>query len=127
MERLPPVGARPGAGQRVARVLADLVSLVRHVALDEDIEPYPALVQRRYVEWLKAQEAGGRAFTPEQRWWLDQVAAHIDINLEMTAEDFTAGAFFQRGGQVAALRAFGGGLMQVVDELNEALSGKIGT
>jgi type I restriction enzyme R subunit len=105
------------------RVLADLVSLVRHVALDEDIEPYPALVQRRYGEWLKAQEAGGRAFTPEQRWWLDQIAAHIGINLEMTAEDFTAGAFFQRGGQVAALRAFGGGLMQVVDELNDALGG----
>ena len=103
------------------RVLADLVSLVRHVALNEDIEPYPALVQRRYVEWLKAQEAGGRAFTPEQRWWLDQIAAHIGINLEMTVEDFTAGAFFQRGGQVAALRVFGGGLVQVVDELNEAL------
>jgi len=94
------------------------------VALDEDIEPYPALVQRRYVEWLKAQEAEGRAFTPEQRWWLDQIAAHIGINLEMTAEDFTAGAFFQRGGQVAALRAFGGGLLQVVDELNEALGGR---
>jgi len=106
------------------RVLADLVSLVRHVALDEDIEPYPALVQRRYGEWLKAQEAGGRAFTPEQRWWLDQIAAHIGINLEMTTEDFTAGTFFQRGGQVAALRAFGGGLMQVVDELNEALGGR---
>jgi type I restriction enzyme R subunit len=103
------------------RVLSDLVSLVRHVALDEDIEPYPALVQRRYVEWLKAQEAGERAFTPEQRWWLDQVAAHIGINLEMTADDFTAGAFFQRGGQVAALRAFGGGLMQMVDELNNVL------
>ncbi|MFA5872808.1 MAG: type I restriction-modification enzyme R subunit C-terminal domain-containing protein [Anaerolineales bacterium] len=94
------------------------------MALDEDIEPYPALVQRRYVEWLKAQEAEGRAFTPEQRWWLDQIAAHIGINLEMTAEDFTAGAFFQRGGQVAALRAFGGGLLQVVDELNEALGGR---
>ncbi len=106
------------------RVLADLVSLVRHVVLNEDIEPYPVLVQRRYGEWLKAQEAGGRAFTPEQRWWLDQIAAHIGINLEMTAEDFTGGAFFQRGGQVAALRAFGSTLTQVVDELNAALGGR---
>ena len=106
------------------RVLADLVSLVRHVVLNEDIEPYPALVQRRYVEWLKAQEAGRREFTPEQRWWLDQIAAHIGINLEMSAEDFGSGAFFQRGGQVAALRAFGGGLMPVVEALNEALGGK---
>ncbi len=92
------------------RVLADLVSLVRHVALNEDIEPYPALVQRRYTEWLQAQQAGGREFTPEQRWWLDQIAAHIGINLEMSAEDFSSGAFFQRGGQVAALRAFGSGV-----------------
>jgi type I restriction enzyme R subunit len=106
------------------RVLADLVSLVRHVALDEDIEPYPALVQRRYGEWLKRQEAGGRAFTPEQRWWLDQITAHIGINLEMTLEDFTAGTFFQRGGQVAAIRAFGGTLNQVVDELNDVLGGR---
>jgi type I restriction enzyme R subunit len=106
------------------RVLADLVSLVRHVALDEDIEPYPMLVQRRYKDWLMTQEAGGRAFTSEQRWWLDQIAAHIGINLEMMAEDFTTGTFFQRGGQVAALRAFGGGLMQVVEELNGALGGR---
>jgi type I restriction enzyme R subunit len=104
------------------RVLADLVSLVRHVALDEDIEPYPVLVQRRYGEWLKAQETGGRAFTPEQRWWLDQIAAHIGINLEMTAEDFTAGAFFQGGGQVAARRLFGRSLTNLLENLNKELS-----
>jgi type I restriction enzyme R subunit len=97
---------------------------VRHVALEEDIEPYPVFVQRRYTEWLKKQEAGGREFTPEQRWWLDQIAAHIGINLEMEADDFATGTFFQRGGQVAALRAFGGELMPVVNELNEALGGR---
>jgi type I restriction enzyme R subunit len=106
------------------RVLSDLVSLVRHVVLNEDIEPYPALVQRRYIEWLKKQEASGKTFTPEQRWWLDQIAAHIGINLEMSAEDFTSGTFFQRGGQVAALRAFGGELLPVLNELNEALGGR---
>ncbi len=69
------------------------------------------------------QQAGGQAFTPEQSWWLDQIAAHIGINLEMEPDDFSTGAFFQRGGQVAALRAFGGELMPVVNELNEALGG----
>jgi tetratricopeptide (TPR) repeat protein len=55
-----------GAGER--RVLADLVSLVRHaVALDDELPPYPARVAARYHAWLNAQEAGGRAFTPEQR------------------------------------------------------------
>ena len=48
-----------GAGER--RILADLVSLVRHAALDEDLAPYPERVQRRYQEWLAAQGAGRRS------------------------------------------------------------------
>ena len=81
-------------------------------------------MQRRFNEWLQRQEAGGKTFTPEQRWWLDLIAAHIGINLEMSAEDFTTGAFFQRGGQVAALRTFGAELLLIVNELNEELGGK---
>ncbi len=47
------------------RVLADLVSLVRHVALDEDIEPYPALVQRRYTGVAEgAGRPAGRSSRP---------------------------------------------------------------
>jgi len=37
-----------GAGER--RILADLVSLVRHAALDEQLAPYPERVQARYQE-----------------------------------------------------------------------------
>ncbi len=50
-----------GAGER--RILADLVSLVRHAALDEELEPYPERVQRRYREWLAAQESQGIQFS----------------------------------------------------------------
>ncbi len=46
------------------RVLADLVSLVRHVLLNEEIEPYPMMVQHRYADWLQQQEAGGRTLHP---------------------------------------------------------------
>jgi type I restriction enzyme R subunit len=110
-----------GAGTR--RVLTDLVSLVRHaVQLDEELLPYPECVGRRYAEWLAAQEAGGEFFTPEQRWWLDQVATHIGVNLEIHAEDFNYGEFFNRGGQVGAMRVFGTQLNDLLDELNRALS-----
>jgi type I restriction enzyme R subunit len=110
-----------GAGTR--RVLTDLVSLVRHaVQLDDELVPYPEHVQRRYADWLAAQQSDGRAFTSEQRWWLDQVATHIGVNLEIHAEDFNYGEFFNRGGQVAALRAFGPQLKSLLDELNERLN-----
>ena len=82
-------------------MLTDLVSLVRHaVQLDDELVPYPERVQRRYADWLAAQQTEGRAFTSEQRWWLDQVATHIGVNLEIHAEDFNYGEFFNRGGQI---------------------------
>ena len=112
-----------GAGTR--RVLTDLVSLVRHaVQLDDELVPYPERVQRRYAEWLAVQQADadGKTFTPEQRWWLEQIATHIGVNLEIHAEDFNYGEFFNRGGQVAALRAFGPQLKDLLDELNQVLS-----
>jgi len=110
-----------GAGSR--RVLTDLVSLVRHaVQLDDELVPYPERVQRRYADWLAAQEADGRTFTPDQRWWLDQVATHIGVNLEIHAEDFNYGEFFNRGGQVGALRVFGTQLNDLLNELNQVLS-----
>lgn len=110
-----------GAGSR--RVLTDLVSLVRHAAqLDDELVPYPECVQRRYADWLAAQEAEGRTFTPEQRWWLDQVATHIGVNLEIHAQDFNYGEFFNRGGQVGAMRVFGTRLNDLLSELNQVLS-----
>ena len=111
-----------GAGTR--RVLTDLVSLVRHaVQLDDELVPYPERVQRRYAEWLASQQAEGKTFTPEQRWWLDQVAMHIGVNLEIHAEDFNVGEFFNRGGQVGAMRAFGTRLNDLLNELNQVLAG----
>jgi hypothetical protein len=46
-------------GVNERRVLADLVSLVRHaLQLDEDLTPYPERVAARYHEWLAALVAG---------------------------------------------------------------------
>jgi type I restriction enzyme R subunit len=104
-----------GVGEK--RVLADLVSLVRHAALDEALEPYPERVGRRYREWL-----AGRDFTPQQRWWLDEIARHIGINLSIQVEDLNSYAFQNRGGQVAAVRLFGTRLAGILDELNAVLT-----
>ena len=110
-------------GVNERRVLADLVSLVRHALLtDEELVPYPEQVTQRYHEWIAAQEASGRKFTQTQRWWLDAVAAHIGVNLSISADDLNASPFFEKGGQVAAVKAFGNTLPALLDELNQALS-----
>ena len=104
------------------RVLTDLVSLVRHaVELEDELVPYPGLVQQRYEDWLAAQGAEGRAFTEEQRWWLDEIAESIGVNLGVRADDFRYGELFKRGGWPAARRVFGEGLAELVAELNERL------
>ncbi len=104
-----------GAGE--PRILADLVSLVRHAALDEDLEPYPERVQRRYQEWLAAQAAAGRQFTPQQRWWLDEIARHIGINVSISLDDLNylrLPAARRAGGRAETFR---GGITQYVGEL----------
>jgi len=117
-----------GVGAR--RTLTDLVSLVRHaVQLEDELIPYPDLVRRRYREWLTAQElalsgaegAQGRAFTEEQRWWLDRIAETIGVNLGVTSDDFQVGELFERGGWIAARRLFGAELPVLLKEMNEAL------
>jgi type I restriction enzyme R subunit len=110
-------------GVSARRTLTDLVSLVRHaVQLEDELVPYPDLVRRRYREWLAAQEAGGRAFTEEQRWWLDRIAGAIGVNLAVTSDDFQVGELFERGGWIAARRLFGAELPVLLEELNGALA-----
>lgn len=108
-----------GAGQQ--RILADLVSLVRHAALDEDLIPYPEQVQRRYQGWLEAQQAAGRQFSEQQRWWLDEIAKYIGINISVSLEDLNYYGFQARGGQLAARRLFGTSLAVILEELNTTL------
>lgn len=114
--------ARGVRGANERRVLADLVSLVRHAALDEALTPYPERVAQRYQEWLGAQEGAGVRFTEQERWWLDEIARHIGINVSIAVEDLNFYGFQRRGGQVAAVRLFGAGLPVLIEELNTELS-----
>jgi type I restriction enzyme R subunit len=105
------------------RVLSDLVSLVRHaLQLDDELVPYPQRVQQRYALWLAAQEAGGKRFSDEQRWWLDKIAEHVGVNLDIRPDDLSGGEFYRRGGFVAARQIFGGEVNSILAELNTALA-----
>lgn len=109
-------------GVGTQRVLTDVVSLVRHaVQLDDELRPYPERVRARYADWLQAQAAAGRAFTAEQRWWLDQIVETMGVNVSVSEDDLLEGEFFRRGGLVKARQVFGEGLPALLDELNVAL------
>lgn len=110
-------------GVNTQRVLTDLIALVRHALQpDGELAPYPAQVQARYEAWLAAQEQAGKQFSAEQRWWLDKIAQHIGLNLQITPQDFEIdGEFVNKGGRWGAMDALGAEWQQLLDELNREL------
>ena len=101
-------------------LLTDVVSLVRFaMGKDEVLEPYPALVERRFQEWLARHDG---AFTAEQVEWLRMIKDHIAASLTMEPDDFSYAPFSDRGGRLRASRLFGPELPKLLDELNEELA-----
>ena len=96
-----------------AKVLTNLVSLVRFALEHDALVPFPDLVGERFEGWVAKQEQHGVRFTPEQRQWLDAIRDHIAANLEITTEDLDYAPFVQRGGLGAAHRVFGERLQAV--------------
>jgi type I restriction enzyme, R subunit len=105
------------------RVLTDMVSLVRF-ALEQDDEliPYPELVDERFHAWLLAQENAGRTFTVAQLAWLARIRDHVAAALAISAEDFDYTPFVEHGGIGKAYELFGDELTPLLDELNKALA-----
>ena len=105
------------------RVLTNIVSLVRFaLAQDEELIPFPVLVQERFEAWFSDQETAGRTFTDEQRAWLERIRDHIAASLAMGAEDFEGVPFVQHGGLGKAYELFGEQLTPLLDELTEVLA-----
>ena len=103
--------------------LADVVSLVRFaVHRDNELAPYADRVRDQFAAWMTSQRAAGRAFTAEQTAWLEAIRDHVATSVEITAEDFDATPFAERGGLGAAAREFSGQIAQILREMNEVLA-----
>jgi type I restriction enzyme R subunit len=110
-----------GASKR--RILTDLVSLVRYAMHQEnELVPYPERVTANFKAWIGQQQAAGKAFTDEQRWWLEKMAEHIASNLGLTADDFELSPFNQHGGLGRVYQVFGAELPKVIEEMNRELA-----
>ena len=103
-------------------VLTDLVALVRHALMPAmTLVPYREELRERYRQWLKNRDAD-KAFSPEQREWLDRMAEHIATSLAIQPADFETGWFGQHGSLGRAHALFGEKLRPLMTELNERLA-----
>jgi len=105
------------------RLLTDIVSLVRFAThRDDELVPFGEQVRERFEGWILQQENRGRAFTADQRRWLEMMRDHIATSLEMTVEDLDYAPFAEEGGRGKAAQVFGEELETVLDELNGVLA-----
>ena len=102
--------------------LPDLVNLVRGAMLPSfTLMPYRDESRERYRAWLAERDADA-TFTPDQREWLDRMAAHIASSLAIEPADFETGWFGQQGSLGRAHALFGAALRPLMAELNERLA-----
>jgi type I restriction enzyme R subunit len=86
-----------GAGTR--RLWTDIVSLVRFALHQEPVlEPFEEHVHERFAAWVARQQALGRKFSAEQRWWLEGIRDHVIASLEIGRDDFEFTPFKENGG-----------------------------
>jgi type I restriction enzyme R subunit len=109
-------------GASAGRLLTDVVSLVRFALHQEnELAPHVERVNERFERWMAQQANKGRAFTPDQRRWLEMMRDHIGTSLEVELDDFDLMPFTSEGGLAKATKLFGKELGALVRELNEAL------
>ena len=110
-----------GAGTR--RLWTDIVSLVRFALHQEPVlEPFEEHVHERFVVWISKQEASGKSFSDEQRWWLERIRDHVIASLEIGRDDFEFTPFKENGGIGKVYQLFGEELWPILEELNEVLA-----
>jgi type I restriction enzyme, R subunit len=105
---------------RYKKALADIISMVRHAVNEQS----PLLSAQERTARAFEQVTAGKAFTEDQRAWLDRIRQVMTSNLSITEEDFEMQpALSDTGGLGAAGKAFGPErLRQLLRELNRAIA-----
>ncbi|MFA7405747.1 MAG: type I restriction-modification enzyme R subunit C-terminal domain-containing protein [Pelobacteraceae bacterium] len=110
-----------GVGSR--RLWTDIVSLVRFALHQEPVlEPFEEHVHERFAAWIAKQEAIGKDFSDEQRWWLERIRDHVIASLEIGRDDFEFTPFKENGGIGKVYQLFGEELWRMLEEMNEVLA-----
>jgi type I restriction enzyme, R subunit len=106
------------AHKTVYKALADVISMVKHAA---DQQESLLTAEQRVTKALEELEAF-YSFKPDQQKWLTFVAEHLKTNLSISEEDLESQPVFtDRGGLARARKLFGNDLRGVIDRLNYTL------
>jgi type I restriction enzyme R subunit len=95
------------------RQLADIISIVRHAALDEPLFDASERVERTMSHFRK-----GKTFNKSQEEWLNLIQDHLVHNLIVDENDFKVIPFSRHGGWNEANKVFKGRLKEVLNEIN---------
>jgi type I restriction enzyme R subunit len=104
--------------------LTALVALIRRVCgIDPKLAPFADTVRRNFQNWiLKRHSGAGVKFTGEQLDWLHMVRDHITSSIHIERDDLDMSPFDAKGGLCKMHQLFGGGMDELITELNEALA-----
>jgi type I restriction enzyme R subunit len=103
--------------------LADIVSIIRYeLGIDKVLNPYSAIVNSNFKEWVFRENHSHQPFTEEQMEWLRLVKDFIAQNISITAADMELPRFSERGGLGRFYAVFGSRYESILQEMNLALA-----
>ena len=109
----------PNLRRAYGQELADIISMVKHAAREDEPLLSGAERAQRALDRVKA----GRDLTPEQQQWLERISRHLAENLTIGRDDFELVPIFaDHGGWAPANRAFAGQLESLLRQCNEAMA-----
>jgi type I restriction enzyme, R subunit len=107
------------AHEKVHHALADVISIVKHAADEQE----PLLTAEARVTKALEELQAFHSFKPDQQKWLTFIGEHLKENLSISEEDLdTQPVFTDRGGLSRARKIFGEDLRKVIERLNYTLA-----
>lgn len=104
-------------------MLTDIISLLRYeLKIDDTLEPYSEIVNRKFKDWVFRRNAGPKQFTDEQMNWLRMIKDHIASSVRIEKDDFELSPFVDEGGLGKFYQLFGGETEKLLIEINEELA-----
>lgn len=100
------------------KALADVISMVKNAA----DEARPLLTSEERVNAAISQVTGNSELNQEQRAWLELIRQRLVADLAIEPEDFELHPLDERGGFARANQVFGGGLKELLKQLNWAIA-----
>ncbi|MEO8446927.1 MAG: type I restriction-modification enzyme R subunit C-terminal domain-containing protein [bacterium] len=101
---------------------ANIISLTQFaVGKTDTLEPFTEKVNKKFDDWIRANESEGRTFNNDEMEWLVMMKNYVASFLEIDMISFNQPPFINKGGAAKAYNVFGHDLNRILFEMNEKL------